>query len=266
VAVPKSSHSDNSPAFSPDGERIAFVSNHADNEEIWVSRPDGARAVQLTSLRAHTTEPRWSPDGRHIAFSSSAPGNAAIYVVESDGGVPRLLNAEPNGSFTPSWSPDGEWIYFTCGSSGSREIWKIPAEGGAAKQLTHTGAYQAQASPDGKLVYFSKLQSNDGVAIWSIPASGGPEKPVPELEKFDRISRSWGVIQQGIYFMPREDPARSTVRFLSFQTREVTPLFPLQGAPVWDSSIVVMSRDGRYALTVDLAGRVNQVMMIENFR
>jgi len=261
------SREDQGPAFSPDGERIAFVSNRSGNLEIWVARRDGSQAVQLTSLRAQNTgTPRWSPDGRRIAFDSWASGSSAIYVVHSGGGVPRVVSAEPSGSRMPSWSPDGEWIYFSRGDYGAREIYKIPAAGGRATRLIRTGAFEALPSPDGRLVYFSKPMPNGGYTIWSVPAGGGPETPVPELERFDHIRRCWGVLEQGIYFVSNEDSPQQTVRFLSFQTHKITALFTLQNQMDWRVAALALSRDGRYALTVQLDHAVNDLMMIENFR
>jgi Tol biopolymer transport system component len=164
-----------------------------------------------------------------------------------------------------SWSPDGEWIYFSRGVASPSDVWKMPARGGDAIQLTHFGAFESHPSPDGQLIYFSK-PSPGGRGIWSIPADGGVERPVPELEKFRRIGRSWGVIEQGIFFLSWEDAPQQTVRFLSFQTRRVTPLFRLQKQMQWGISALALSRDGRYAVATELDHSVNDLMMIENFR
>jgi Tol biopolymer transport system component len=260
-----SSREDHSPDLSPDGERLAFVSSRSGYDEIWVAHRDGTQPVQLTSLRAASTgTPRWSPDGRWIAFDSWAPANSAIYVVASDGGTPRRLSEEQFGSWMPFWSPDGRWIYFTCGRSGSRQIWKMPAEGGPAIQVTHGGAYEAKTSPDGTILYFTKQTGKDCCTIWSVPAGGGPEQPVAGLAKFDRITRSWGVLANGIYFISMEDTPDQVVRFFSFRTRDVSSLFALQKAPVLWVPGLVLSPDGRYALTVQLDHAVNDLIMIDN--
>ena len=124
-------------------------------------------------------------------------------------------------------------LLFVAASPALREIWKIPAAGGVASQLTHTGAFEAVPSPDGKLVYFTKQVHGPECAIWSVPAGGGPEKPVPELEEFNRISRGWGVTGDGIYFMSYEDSPQQTVRLLNFKTRQMTPLFTLEKQVQW---------------------------------
>jgi Tol biopolymer transport system component len=267
IPVVSSTREEHSADFSPDGERIAFVSNRSGNQEIWVARRDGAEAVALTSLRAFRTgAPHWSPDGRRIVFDSWASGTSAIYVVDAAGGVPRIISAGAFGSWMPSWSPDGNWIYFSRGLSGAQEIWKLPAAGGDAIQVTHSGALEAHPSPDGRSIYFSKQVTDKGSNIWSVPASGGTEKPVLELEAFGGIGRCWGVTEQGIFFVSYEQAPRQTVRFLSFQSHKVTALFSLPKQIQWGVNALALSRDGRYAMAAQYDHAVNDLSMIENFR
>jgi Tol biopolymer transport system component len=260
-----STGTDHSPVFSPDGERFAFVSDRSDrigNNQIWVARRDGSEAVPLTSFATHSGSPRWSPDGEWIAFDLWASNESNVYLVSSRGGASRRVSPEPGESWNPAWSHDGKWIYFTSQRSGASEIWKMPADGGAAIQVTRTGAYEGRPSPDGRAIYFRK--SAPVGAIWSVPAGGGREEPVRELEKF-AISRSWGVLNEGIYFIARQNEARQTVRFLSFATREVADVVKLEKEPEWSFLGLAISPDGRYLLNVQVDREANDLMMIENF-
>jgi Tol biopolymer transport system component len=258
-----SSRRDDSANISPTGERIAFVSKRTGNEEIWVCDQNGGHQAQLTSFQGPATgTPRWSPDGHWIAFDSWAAGNPDIYVIKAEGGTPRRLTAGPGSSFMPSWSPDGKWIYFKSDRFGTDQIWKIPAAGGAATQLTRSGASEPFASADGKLVYFTKRPWG---AIWTISVDGGAERPVQELERFDKISRSWGVLDRGIYFISSEDAPHQTIRFFNFATRRVTSLVELGRNPIWNYPDVALSRDGRQLLFAGLDQDINDLMLIENF-
>lgn len=258
-----SSRRDDSPSISPDGQRIAFVSKRTGNEEIWVCNRNGGQLMRLTSFNGPGTgTPRWSPDGRWIAFDSLAAGNPNIYVVNAEGGAFRRLTSWPWSNFMPSWSPDGKWIYFKSDRSGSDQIWKIAAAGGDPRQITYGGGCEAFASPDGKLVYFTKRPWS---SIWTVPVDGGAEKPLRELERFDRVFRSWGVLAQGIYFIAREDAPHQTVRFFSFATRQITSLATLNKEPIWDYPDVALSLDGRQLLVATLDQEFNDLMLIENF-
>jgi eukaryotic-like serine/threonine-protein kinase len=258
-----SSRRDDSPSISPGGEKIAFVSKRTGNEEIWVCDRNGGHLVQLTSFKGPGTgTPRWSPDGHGIVFDSLAAGNPDIYIMDAAGGEPRRLTTGPSGNFMPSWSPDGKWIYFKSNRSGSDQLWKIPALGGSPIQLTHGGAVEGFAGPDGKLVYYTK---RDWGAIWTVPVDGGPEKILPELAHFDRIFRSWGIIDRGIYFMSRQNTPHQTIRFFNFATRRVTSLVTLDKEPIWDYPDVALEPDGRRLLFACLDQEVNDLMLIENF-
>lgn len=259
-----SSRRDDSPNISGTDDRIAFVSKRTGNEEIWICDRDGRNPVQVTSFDGPDTgTPRWSPDGRWVAFDSDAAGNPNIYVISAEGGSPRRLTSGPCGNYMPSWSADGKRIYFKSDRSGSDQIWSIPPGGGSATQITHHGACEAFASPDGKLIYYTKVGWG---AIWSVPTEGGDEKPVPELKRYDRIFRTWGIMREGIYFMSREEGSQQTVRFFSFATRQVSSLLTLDKEPIWSYPDVALSSDGRRLLTARLDQEVNDLMLIENFR
>src|SRR5215469_4196660 len=255
---------DDSASISPTDGRIAFVSMRTGNEEIWVCDPNCDSPRQLTAFEGSPAgTPRWSPEGRSIAFDSVAGGNSNIYVINAVGGAPRRLTTGPSGNYMPSWSPDGKRIYFMSDRSGSNQIWWVPAGGGAATQITQGGALEAFASPDGKMVYFTKRGWS---SPWTVPVDGGTERPVPELERFDKIFRSWGVVRDGIYFISRVQGKRQTVRFFSFVTRQVTPLLTLDGELIWNYPNVALAPDGRRLLTARFDQEVSDLMLIENFR
>ncbi len=132
-----STREDASPAFSPDGQHIAFASNRSGRFEIYVCGGDGSDPVQLTSMSAPDTgTPAWSPDGKRIAFDSRLEGHSDIFVINTEGGSPHRLTTEPYDNELPSWSRDGQWIYFTSERSGGNQILKVQAGGGAAVQVT----------------------------------------------------------------------------------------------------------------------------------
>jgi Tol biopolymer transport system component len=260
-----SSREDHSPSFSPDGERIAFVSNRTGHSEIWTARRDGSHEVQLTHFESFAGTPRWSPDGAWIAFDCIANGNKEIWTISAEGGTPRRLTNNSTADTKPSWSSDGSWIYFNSDRSGAPQVWKMKSDGSAATQLTLHGGREPLPSPDGRTVYYTKRVGP--APIWQVPAEGGPERPVAGMEEFNKVGRAWGVLKQGICFVSGEQGARDeTIAFFSFATRHVTPLRTCKESATLSVPALALTSDGRHLLTVQTDQRVNDLMMVENLR
>ena len=146
---------DFSPAWSPDGKRIAFISERDGHprrvpgwfaSEIYVMDADGGNQQNLTNNPANDRSPSWSPDGKRIAFHSNREGrfNYEIYVMDADGGNLQRLTENPNLDEDPAWSPDGERIVFSSAREGhvvhnldiTDEIYVMDADGGNQQRLT----------------------------------------------------------------------------------------------------------------------------------
>jgi hypothetical protein len=105
------------PAWSPDGRKIAFVSDRDGNSEIYVIHADGSEQRNLTRQPASDSHPSWSPDGRKLAFVSRRDGNAEIYVMNADGSELRNVTRTPSDDLDPAWSPNGRAIAFVLKSA-----------------------------------------------------------------------------------------------------------------------------------------------------
>ena len=93
---------DSDPAWSPDGNRIAFKSDRGGNTDIYVMHADGTDITRLTNTATGAREPAWSPDGSRIAFTSLG-GNYDIYVMNADGtGVTRVTD-DPRLDVGAAW-------------------------------------------------------------------------------------------------------------------------------------------------------------------
>jgi DNA-binding winged helix-turn-helix (wHTH) protein len=179
------------PAFSPDGNSIAYSSDHNGNFEIYVKpMAPGANEIQLTSDGEQNFQPAFSPDGKFIAFYSKNRGG--IWVIPASGGKARQMTAF--GS-RPAWSPDGNSIAFQSdpltdlGANASpalppSTVWIVPMRGGEPVQLTQAGNPSGghgspSWSPDGERIVFSasEFAGNSGL-IWTVSSKGGDLKQI----------------------------------------------------------------------------------------
>jgi TolB protein len=104
------------PAWSPDGDWIAFSRDSGGDAELWKVRTDGSDLTQLTNNAAEDREAAWSPDGTRIAFNRFLPtrGNRIFTVAPSGKGHTQVTYGGPN-DVHPAWSPDGTKIAFARG-------------------------------------------------------------------------------------------------------------------------------------------------------
>jgi len=145
-----------SPAWSPDGGKLAYVSFEAKKPVVYVHDLATGRRHVAANFKGSNSAPAWSPDGKKLAVVLTKDGNSQLYVINVDGsGITRL--AQSSGIDTePQYSPDGEFIYFTSDRGGSPQVYRQPVAGGAAQRVTFDGTYNVtpRLSPDGKRMAF----------------------------------------------------------------------------------------------------------------
>lgn len=141
-----------SPAWSPDGQRLAYVSFEGQRPRIFTQNlATGTRKV-IAAFPGLNGAPAWSPDGKQVAMTLSKDGNAEIYLLDLDSGRLRRLTVGGAIDTEPSWAPDGKSLVFTSDRGGTPQIYRIAATGGPATRLTFEGKYNSRATfaPDGK--------------------------------------------------------------------------------------------------------------------
>jgi len=187
---------DAEPAWSPDGGRIAFVSERDGNDEVYVMNADGSGLVRLTDNAAGDAGPAWSPDGGRIAFTSARDGNGEIYVMNADGsGLARLTDVAGDDA-EPAWSPDGSRIAFTSNRAGDVAIYVMNADGSGATRLSGNGVIDRHPawSPDGSRLAFSRLAwCYEGLCdydLYVMAADGSAGTQLLTWESYDTTSRT----------------------------------------------------------------------------
>ena len=144
-----------SPAWSPDGQRLAYVSFEQKKPIVYVhTLATGQRRV-VANFKGSNSAPAWSPDGSQLAVVLTKDGQSQLYVLNADGSGVRRLASSPGIDTEPAWAADGN-IYFTSDRGGSPQIYRIPAAGGGAQRVTFDSGYSVtpRPSPDGKQLAF----------------------------------------------------------------------------------------------------------------
>ncbi|MBN2886525.1 MAG: Tol-Pal system beta propeller repeat protein TolB [Chromatiaceae bacterium] len=157
-----------SPAWSPDGRRIAYVSFENQRPAIYVQELSSGRRELVASYPGINSSPAFSPDGRRLAMTLSKDGNPDIYVLDLASRTLARLTDHYGIDTEPLFSPDGERLFFTSNRGGSPQIYQMPASGGAAQRVSFEGDYNASASlaPDAQhLAMVSRLNGQFRIAL-----------------------------------------------------------------------------------------------------
>jgi len=166
-----------SPAWSPDGNRLAYVSFENKNSAIYVQDVRSGQRQKVVSGAGINSAPAFAPDGRRLAVTRSVEGNPDIYVVDIASGQQTRITTHEAIDTEASWAPDGSAIVFTSDRSGGPQIYKVAPSGGEARRVTfNMGNYNARASysPDGR--YLVVVNGGSGYRIALLDLKSGSSR------------------------------------------------------------------------------------------
>ena len=149
-----------SPAWSPNGSQLAYVSFESRKPVIYAHDVSTGKRRLLANFRGSNSAPAWAPDGRQIVATLSRAGGSQLYALDANGGEPRRLTQSSSIDTEPAFSPDGKFIYFVSDRGGAPQIYRMTASGGNPERVTFTGSYNISPaiSPDGRwLAYISRV-------------------------------------------------------------------------------------------------------------
>ena len=149
-----------SPAWSPTGAQLAYVSFESRKPVIYAHDVASGKRRLLANFRGSNSAPAWAPDGNQLVATLSRDGGSQLYAISAAGGEPRRLTQSASIDTEPAFSPDGKFIYFVSDRGGSPQIYRMGATGGNVERVTFTGSYNISPaiSPDGRwLAYISRI-------------------------------------------------------------------------------------------------------------
>jgi TolB protein len=152
-----------SPAWSPDGRKLAYVSFDRGNSSIYIQDINSSARELIASFRGINSGPAFSPDGRQLALTLSKSGNPEIYVMDLGSKALRQITNQFGIDTAAVFSPDGGSLYFMSDRGGKPQIYKAPASGGGATRITFQGSYNGDptVSYDGKKIAMTQGNGNN---------------------------------------------------------------------------------------------------------
>ncbi len=198
VTFPRFGGTNLSPAWSPDGLKLAFSSSRTGDPEIYVTNADGGDVKRVTESPGPDVSPAWNPKtGAQIAFVSGRTKLPQIYTMESDGtNVQRMTDT--GYAVSPSWSPNGQFLVFAWARSygpgvpGSRDVYIMDVASKQWSQLTsNSGTNDVPSwSPDGRHVVFQSNRTGSN-EIWTMLADGTQQHQLTHGGRNEQPNWSW---------------------------------------------------------------------------
>lgn len=149
-----------SPAWSPNGAQLAYVSFESRKPVIYAHELATGRRRLVANFRGSNSAPTWSPDGRQLVATLSREGGSQLFAIDLAGGEPRRLTQSGSIDTEPVFSADGRQLFFVSDRGGGPQVYRMPAAGGPAERVTFSGSYNISPalSPDGKsMAYISRV-------------------------------------------------------------------------------------------------------------
>jgi TolB protein len=175
-----------SPAWSPNGKELAYVSFEKQKAVVYVHNVATGERRAIADFRGSNSAPAWSPDGQTLVVTLSRDGGSQLFLIGRNGENPRRITNSQAIDTEARFSADGRWIYFTSDRGGGPQIYRMPAGGGNAERVTFSGGYNISAavSPDGRTLAYVTRAGN-AFRLMALDLSSPGAQPVPLTDSSD---------------------------------------------------------------------------------
>ncbi len=237
---------DDSPALSPDGSQIAFLTSRHDPQptfpffkyELYVMDIDGGNVRRLTETEGAETHPAWSPDGSRLSFDADYDGDGyyEIYAIDADGSNLTRLTANAANDQFADWSPDGTQLAFSSDRSGNWDLYVMDADGGNQRPLTAGPDWELFPawSPDGTQIAFNGLKPNSrNTDVYVMNADGSDVRQLTDTPRFDE-NPAWSPDGSRIAFQT-ERAGSFALYTMNADGSDQRPLMTYSGDSLWPS-------------------------------
>ncbi len=193
-------------AYSPDGNRIAFVSERHGNVDLYSMATDGSDQRRLTHSQPMDDHPSWSPDSKEVVFVSTriaAPAGQAwnqLFVMDANGDHVRPLSDGQAADYSPAWSPRGDLIAFASGHSQAEDLFLIKPDGTERRLLMKNGGWPTFVDGGESVVFHRLNDAGDAWDLWIVSVDGSNAKRLLEKACMPHASADGSAIafvQQG---------------------------------------------------------------------
>jgi Tol biopolymer transport system component/DNA-binding winged helix-turn-helix (wHTH) protein len=245
------------PRYSPDGARVAFVSERSGQPELWVADTSGENVVRLTTIGSVRGLPAWSPNGDAIAVERGAGTGSELWIVDPARQNATRVPLALRDALAPSWSPDGRSLYVSSRQNGRWDVFRVAVEDGTFEQITTAGGMGARATADGQSIVYAKPYAR---GLWRLDLMTKVESRIATALGAGDCT-NWDLVGDILYFVDRDTDGRQSIRSAPLGGGRPNTVVRNVRVPVGSGGLSV-APDGRSVLYGQIGRRDGDLMIV----